>query len=463
MQEKAACTEQKNKMNDLDDFQQTSASCVRRTYLVTYSQADRVKFPTRESFGQVVEKAFNAGSGKVGVDYWACCLEEHTNGGQHYHVSLKLTGTKRWSLAKNYLVENHGVTVHFSDSHDNYYYSAYRYICKADTNVYHSNRHPNLQDVRSPKTKKCIKAYREKRKQQNTTEGAFEKKSKTKVRRLSNFDVSEFMVKNGIKIDTELFAAAHEQKENGKTELANFVLNRSPKCIQDLIFNTWKMQAAVTKLSKQNTSRIDTIKNCAAQDCVEGCNGAWLECAIEVLTENKVHPIIFAGAMRELLIKGRGKFRNIMIVGPANCAKTFMFKPLELIFETFSNPANDKYAWLGAEKCQLIFLNDFRWSREMIAWKELLLLLEGQIVHLPSPKNHYAMDIAISGDTPIVATGKSRTTYEGRFNTADPVENEMMASRWKVFDFFHQIPEKEQRDLPPCPKCFSTLTLMEEL
>ena len=54
--------------------------------------------------------------------------------------------------------------------------------------------------------------------------------------------------------------------------------------------------------------------------------------------------------MRELLTKGRGKFRNILIVGPANCGKKLLLSLLQKIFNTFSNPANDKYAWLGAEK-----------------------------------------------------------------------------------------------------------------
>ena len=65
--------------------------------------------------------------------------------------------------------------------------------------------------------------------------------------------------------------------------------------------------------------------------------------------QNKVHSVIFAKAMielLELLVKGHGKYRNIMIVGPANCAKIFLLHPL---FDTFSNPSNDKYAWLGVE------------------------------------------------------------------------------------------------------------------
>ena len=60
--------------------------------------------------------------------------------------------------------------------------------------------------------------------------------------------------------------------------------------------------------------------------------------------QNEIHPFIFAAAVRELLKKGRGKFRNIFIHEPANTAKSFMLKPLEDIFKVFCNPANDKYA-----------------------------------------------------------------------------------------------------------------------
>ena len=45
---------------------------------------------------------------------------------------------------------------------------------------------------------------------------------------------------------------------------------------------------------------------------------------------------VFAGAVRELLIKGRGKYLNAMIVGPTNCGKTFLLDPLNVIYDTFT-------------------------------------------------------------------------------------------------------------------------------
>jgi hypothetical protein len=72
------------------------------------------------------------------------------------------------------------------------------------------------------------------------------------------------------------------------------------------------------------------------------------------------------------------------------------------------NPATTSYAWVGSENAGVIFLNDFRWSPEILAWKNMLLLLEGQTLHLPAPKTHFSKDIVFERDTPIFATSKGR-------------------------------------------------------
>ena len=97
-------------------------------------------------------------------------------------------------------------------------------------------------------------------------------------------------------------------------------------------------------------------------DCAEGCSGQWLQCAKEVLLLNGIDNFQFVTSIKGLLIHGRGKNRNFTITGPANWAKTFMLKPLKLIFSDsiFENPANNKYAWVGSEKAKVFLLNDFR-------------------------------------------------------------------------------------------------------
>ena len=128
--------------------------------------------------------------------------------------------------------------------------------------------------------------------------------------------------------------------------------------------------------------------------------------ANQVLVSNGVHPYVFADRVRTFLSKGRGKLRNVIIVSPANCGKTFLLSPLEIIFKTFSNPANYKCEWVGPDKADVTFLNDFPWSIGLIKWNEFLMLLEVHTVHLPAPKNYFATDTCIDKDTPVFATSK---------------------------------------------------------
>ena len=106
---------------------------------------------------------------------------------------------------------------------------------------------------------------------------------------------------------------------------------------------------------------------------------------IAIVKELQAIPFVFAEALITIIIKGRCKHRNVMGIGPANCGKTFLFCPMEKLFKVFCNPAEDKYAWVEVVDAKVVFLNDFRWCKEMISWKEMLLLLEGQPVHFPAP------------------------------------------------------------------------------
>ena len=339
----------------------------RRQYLVTYSKADLVKFPTRESFANAVVEEFNFGTSVVKVQHWACCREKHEDGSDHYHLCVKLNGVKRWSAVKERVTKNFGVVVNFSD-HD-YYLSAYRYVTKSDIEVAQSD----------------------------------------------------------------------------------YVFRKPEKEIGDTINKAWRMHHACEKAASKRLTRIDLITSFTDAMCT--CEGEWLACATEVLALNRIERNSFCGAVRNSLVHGRGKYRNVMLVGPTNCAKTFMFKPLVNILKehVFENPANDKFAWVGAGEAKVIMLNDFRWHKECIFWKDLLLLLEGETVKLPAPKNLYAQDVCISGDVAIFATGKSPITYKGPYNAVDRVEDDMMASHGKFLTCHTNSQRLSKRTLSHAP------------
>ena len=52
----------------------------------------------------------------------------------------------------------------------------------------------------------------------------------------------------------------------------------------------------------------------------------WYKSGIEVLGSNRIHPIVYATALHELIIHGIGKFHNILIIDPTNCGKNIFIK-----------------------------------------------------------------------------------------------------------------------------------------
>ena len=72
--------------------------------------------------------------------------------------------------------------------------------------------------------------------------------------------------------------------------------------------------------------------------------------AKEILRNNKINAYDFVEAISTLLELSRGKNRDIVLVGPANCGIKFLFNPLTEICETFLNPSSSKYTFAGAEK-----------------------------------------------------------------------------------------------------------------
>lgn len=60
---------------------------VRRVYLITYSQVNADKFPTRESFVLAVLDAFAACD--IQIINWVCAREDHrVTQGFHYHMTV---------------------------------------------------------------------------------------------------------------------------------------------------------------------------------------------------------------------------------------------------------------------------------------------------------------------------------------------------------------------------------------
>ena len=87
-------------------------------------------------------------------------------------------------------------------------------------------------------------------------------------------------------------------------------------------------------------------------------------------------------------------------------------------------------------------------------------MLEGQLVHLPAPKTHYAKDIVYDKDTPIFSTSKQPIIFI-KNGVIDQRETGMMSVRWKIFHLNVRIPEEKQKEIALCPKCCAPLFYTE--
>ena len=416
-------------------------------YLVTYSRADLSKIPDRQTFAHAVKEAFEH-LGVATIQHYVVSQENHaasTRGqsNKHYHMALKLSSRMRWARVRQYLESAQEIRVNFS-GHHNTYYSAYKYVTKEDPEFILSENHPNLQEP--PTTENAMAAKKGKGKKTN--------KKKMQKKRYSTSDVVDIIRQNKIKSRLELINLAMIQKDQGKRELSDFIANRGKKVVNEALELAKEFDNAPRALARLQKTRIELLQESYHSQCVNDCNGKWLECALDVLKRNEIGLTSFCNTVYTALLHGRGKYRNVYICGPANTGKTFLISPLKIIYQSFVNPATGTFAWVGAEEAEVIILNDFRWHPSIIAWGDFLQLLEGDTVHLPAPKSFSSTDIEFNKDTPFFATSDAPLVLIKGGNI-DQANSQMMTVRWRFFNLWRQIPEQDQKRLSPCPRCFA--------
>ena len=128
-----------------------------------------------------------------------------------------------------------------------------------------------------------------------------------------------------------------------------------------------------------------------------------------------------------------------------------------------STPQNYFYAWTGLDEVEVAFLNDIRWSKELITWHELMSLVEGDFSKLSRPKNVFASDLSIPRWNSIsyFATGIKSFQFAGVYGQQNERETDMMDNQWKIFEFTNQILKNESLGIE-IPKCFFNLVILGE-
>lgn len=297
------------------------------------------------------------------------------------------------------------------------------------------------------------------------------KKSKpTKIPRLEVNVVSDIIIKNNIKNQKDLAFVAKQQVKEGKADLHKWMLSHNPRYRQDLINTTWLLETAESTMERSKKSRLDLLMEAKSRECSVDqqkglkCEGTWLKAALEVLEYNNIDRLQFSNLIKNALIYGRGKGNNIMLVGPTNCAKSFLLAPLQEIYDCFSNPSNSAFNFVGALDKEVFFFNDLRYKangvgdKEFLPWSQFLNLLEGAPMNVPMPKNHFSEDVLWTKQPPIFATSDEKICRitNGRL---DKGETAQMNERWIYIELNYSFSGKCNYKLIKCGRCFAELIL----
>ena len=178
--------------------------------------------------------------------------------------------------------------MHFSNRHANYY-TAWLYKAKEDDSFVQSRYHPDLANRGPPRTMSTSQAHVKRRLpplddlsaeatgNEDCEEGVEEdmeenprRANKTNKRRRSQH-LSKIVDKN-IQNRTELLALAREQKSEGKTELAEFVMNRGNRVVEEVISKPWDMERSSEVLQRSKMSRLEILQKFVEDPCTLGCN-----------------------------------------------------------------------------------------------------------------------------------------------------------------------------------------------
>ena len=141
----------------------------------------------------------------------------------------------------------------------------------------------------------------------------------------------------GLKSCTDVLALAHMQKNEEKTDMAEFIVNRGSKVVNEVLRTAWEMEEAKAAQEHAAKSCLEILQEARGEPCTCKQASRWHASATELLEHNGISCKSFALAVKELLCKGCGEYRNIILTGPVNCGKTFLLNPLNSIHQSCHN------------------------------------------------------------------------------------------------------------------------------
>ena len=86
--------------------------------------------------------------------------------------------------------------------------------------------------------------------------------------------------------------------------------------LSEVIATAWEMDSARQTQDRQCKTCLDLLKEAHEGECICNTNQEWYNCALQLLSNSNIPVDNCASCVKNLLNKGRRKFRNILLTGP---------------------------------------------------------------------------------------------------------------------------------------------------
>ena len=276
--------------------------------------------------------------------------------------------------------------------------------------------------------------------------------------RLTPLQAHDLLREHAVTDALAAYALAERLAGEGDRGLLAFLLERPN--VEDFVNRVTLVRTAQMRQARSARGRVGLLEDAAAQPC--SCNEAdqWHSLAKATLLRNQMDGD-FQRAVFKAMAEGRAKKNNVFLIGPTNAGKSFLLRPLKVLFFVYEMPDGGSHQLEDLLDKEVVFLNDFTWCAEWMKWSYFKVFLEGGSVSVARPKNRGG-NALFTSDVPVFGTAFSPVQLfmrEGPRVVLNQAETSQMESRMKYFWLSHSLPEEQVVRVASCAHCAARLYL----
>lgn len=401
----------------------------------------------RQSFREVCVEAHTFCN--VDLLETACFLEPHANGDPHLNLLVRAAQQYKWKPVAERLLNHHRVHTSFG-SHITTWQGGVVYGCVA-------SEHKKEEDL-----DKAPEQWKKDGSQPTPLKEflplRFRKPGFVRQTKLTPLAFFDLCAKLEVTTEEALWAKATDLSEQGDRALLSFLLESDSGTY---LAKVVKAQQAKETLRRSQLTREQLLDEYFTKNtCTCSPSGHCHALMKRILQKNGLDGT-WQKEVLGTLRSGRAKMRNLCLLGPPDCAKSFLLKGLEDVYRTYTRPDGGSYQLEDLLGAELVFLNDFEYdsgAKDWMPWFYFKNLLEGASVKVGCPKNKGGNQV-FKGTAPVLLTAPEEVKLK-RHGQEVLSETKQMQKRIKYFRLTWQIPEGEREEvLRVCAHCTARLYL----